>query len=147
MVHASNRGPCCPMASAGLKCAKTCSAELQPVPITSAVTLSVCLCYTSRKQVRRLEYKLKTRKKKCDRVRLRPKEIKEAEKEWVARGACERAKSECKEMKMTGEWEGGDEKEGERRSGTVQLWELIKQSLLCQQLNTSGWRHLVEYKG
>lgn len=48
------------------------------------------------------------------------------------------ARSECTEMTMTGEREGGDEKEGERSSGTVQLWELIKQSLLCQQLNTSG---------
>lgn len=50
----------------------------------------------------------------------------------------ERAKSESKGMKTTGGREGGEEKEGERErvSGTVQLCERIKQSLLCQRLNT-----------
>lgn len=52
------------------------------------------------------------------------KEAKEAE----ARGA----KSDSKEMKTTGEG-GVGRKE---RLATVQLWERIKQSLLCQQLNT-----------
>lgn len=73
-------------------------------------------------------------------VRWWPKEIKEAEREEEAGGAWERERERRVRAKRgrRRDWrrEGGEEKEGERSWGTVQLCERIKQSLLCQGLNT-----------
>lgn len=122
--------PCHPSDSTRLKCARTCSVEPQPVPITSAARHPVSppsLHYYTANRLRKVEKRRRRRmrglsgvkierERKCDRERWWPKKIKEAAKEGEAAETGERAESESKEMKTTGEREGEErEKKREER--------------------------------